>query len=74
MMLGQVENVREEWIKNAESVTNEYLENLSNQNQTLTVEQLKEQYTLQKKKKASTEKTADTLLIDKLHDVTEPPN
>lgn len=61
MLLGQTEDVQDEWIKNAESFTNEYLKNLSNDNQTLTVEQLKEQYQQQKKNKTIVKKDHPTL-------------
>lgn len=45
MMRGELEEVKEEWIKNAESFTNEYLQHLSaTDGNILSIEKLKEKY------------------------------
>lgn len=49
IMRGDVEEVKEEWIENAEKFTHDYLKRLSNNGEVLSVDKLKESY-LQRKK------------------------
>lgn len=47
-MRGDVEEIKDEWIENAEKFTYDYLKKLSNEGEVLSIDKLKETY-LQKK-------------------------
>lgn len=52
MMLGELEEIQEEWRSNAESFTKEYLKKLSIEGNALSIDKLKEFYHSKTKNKA----------------------